>query len=247
VNEWTFQCDFYDVPLPTYCPKSLPKKHFEIDDPDVKRHKGILDVNLSTEVMRRGSFKTAHPGEIQFQGGGNPFTDGRVCVKQVYEPKEGGTAIVRLRGRAELEKLSVKCNCLRWAAILLDLTYSFIDREVKKRGKPSLPIPELRFVRTMIAIVRQHSKEKVFLVEEWFDLGAVGGSSGDQLEFHKYLGNSRSVSCLPPEAPRRAHEIAAFLVFAQHVQLEKTSGLAFTSDYQGAGNILTDPQITSNP
>ena len=196
--------------------------------------------------MRKGSSKTAHPGEILFQGGENPFTDGRVCVKQVYEPKEGGTAILRLRGRAELEKLSVECNCLRWAAILLDLTYSFIDRKVKKRGKPSLPIPELRFVRTMIAIVRQHSKEKVFLVEEWFDLGAVGGSSGDRLEYHKYLGNSRSVSCVPPTAPCRAHEIAAFLVFAQHVQLEKTTGLAFTSDYQGTNNILTDPQITLN-
>ena len=98
----------------------------------------------------------------------------------------------------------------------------------------------------MIAIVRQHSKEKVFLVEEWFDLGAVGSSSGDRLEYHKYLGNSHSVSCVPPTAPRRAHEIAAFLVFAQHVQLEKTTGLAFTSDYQGANNILTDPQITSN-
>ena len=97
MNEWTFQCDFYDVPLPTYCPNALPKKHFEIDDPDVKRYKGTLNVNLSTEVMHKGSFKMAHPREILFQGGENPFTDRRVCVKQVYEPKEGGTAILRLR------------------------------------------------------------------------------------------------------------------------------------------------------
>jgi len=191
-------------------------------------------------LSKEGSFKTAHPGKIEFQGGFNPFIDGKVCVKQVYERKEGSAAIVRLKGRDELEKLSAECNCLRWASILLDLTYQFINREVEKRGKLSLPIPILRFPCSMIAIVRDSSKEKVFLVEEWFDL--VDGPP-----FHKYLGNRFLEPCVPSTASPKAHQIADFLLFAQHVQWEKTGGLAFTSDYQGAGDILTDPQITSNP
>jgi len=83
--------------------------------------------------------------------------------------------------------------------------------------------------------------EKAFLVEEWIAL-----DNGEHL-FIKYLGNHFPESCIPPTACPKAHNIAEFLVFAQHVQWEKSGGLVFTSDYQGAGGILTDPQITSNP
>jgi len=92
----------------------------------------------------------------------------------------------------------------------------------------------------MIAIVQDSSMEKVFLIEEWFDLD-------NKHPFNKYLDNQLLQHCLPDTATHKAHEIAKFLIFAQHVQWEKTSSLAFTSDYQGAGDILTDPQITSNP
>lgn len=190
--------------------------------------------------MKEGSFKTAHPGKIEIQGGVNPFTDGNVCVKQVYERKDGSATIIRLKGRHELEKLSAECNCLKWATILLDLTYQFTNREVKKRGEPPLPILSLRFTCSMIAIVQDSSKEKVFLVEEWFDL--VGGPP-----FYKYLDNRFLEPSVPPTAHPKAHQVADFLAFAQHVQWEKTCNLAFTSDYQGTGDILTDPQITSNP
>lgn len=240
VNKWAFQCDFYEVPLPTYHPNGFPKRPFEIDDPDVELHQGSLRVNLSLALMKRGACKTAHPGTVHFQGGANPFTDGRVCVKQVYEWKDTSNTIIRLKGRHELEMLSVECNCLRWASILLDLTYQFVNREIEKRGDPPLPIPKLRFPRSMIAIVQDSSMEKVFLIEEWFDLD-------DEHPFNKYLDNRLPQHCLPDTATHKAHEIAKFLVFAQHVQWEKTGGLVFTSDYQGAGDILTDPQITSNP
>ena len=242
VNKRQFQCDCFEVPLTTYRPDNFPKKHFEIDDPGVQLHKGTLDVNLLKALMRQGSFKTAHPGTIEFQGETDAFADGLVCVKQVYELKEDGTTIVRLKGRVELEKLSMECNCLIWASILLDLTYQFIDREVMRRGQPPLPIPVLRFTRSMIAIVRESSMEKVFLVEEWLNLD---GLSGDK--FVKYLGNCFPESCVRPTDSPKAHEVAKFLIFAQHVQWEKTGGLVFTSDYQGAGGVLTDPQITSKP
>ena len=242
VNKRKFQCDFFEVPLTTYIPDALPEKPFEIDDPEVELHKGTLDIDFLKALMRQGSFKTAHPGTIEFQGKTDPFTDGLVCVKQVYELKEDRTTIIRLKGRHELEKLSTECNCLKWASILLDLTYQFIDREVKSRGQPLRPIPMLRFARSMIAIVRESSIEKVFLVEEWLNLDDHSGR-----KFFKYVGNHIPESCVCPTDPPKAHEVAEFLIFAQHVQWVKTRGLAFTSDYQGAGDVLTDPQITSNP
>ena len=83
--------------------------------------------------------------------------------------------------------------------------------------------------------------EKAFLIEEWFD------PDDKECPFVKYLGNHFLDPCVPITAPPRTHEIAEFLSFAQHVQWQKTSGLAFTSDYQGAGEVLTDPEIMSNP
>jgi hypothetical protein len=51
---------------------------------------------------------------------------------------------------------------------------------------------------------------------------------------------------LVSQAPK-AQEITEFLTFAQHVQWKKTQHMVFTADYQGAGDVLTDPQIMSNP
>jgi hypothetical protein len=207
VQKQTFQCDFYEVPFARYCPNRFPKKRFDIDDPDIKVHHGTLKVDFSKKLMKKGSFKTAHPGEIRFQGATNPYAGEKVCVKQVYEKKvDSPAAMIRLKGRHELEKLSAECNCLRWALILLDLTYQFVDHEVKKKGNPPLPIPRLRFPCSMIAIVVESSKEKVFLIEEWLDLA--------KHPFEKYLGNRLPESCLSDDATTNAHEITKFLLFS---------------------------------
>ena len=241
-----FKCEFYEVPSTKYVPNNFPKKKFEIKDPGVNVYLGTLEAQLGEADACTGTFKSAHPGKIQFINGGGPLANGRVCVKQVLERMPSG-AIVRLKGRHELEKLSVECNCLIWASILLDLTYQFIARKIEKMpvgGQLSCPIPvipTLRFTRSVIALVREPSMEKAFLVEEWIAL------DNNEHPFIKYLGNRFPESCVPPTASPEAHNIAEFLVFAQHVQWEKTGGLVFTSDYQGAGSILTDPQITSNP
>jgi hypothetical protein len=119
----TFTCDFYEVPVIKYSPDTFPKKTFEIDDPNVMVYKGTVDVNFLKSMMCQGSFKTAHPGTIKIQGGTNPFTGGLVCIKQVYECKDGSSTILQLKGQHELELLSMECNCLIWASMLLDLTY----------------------------------------------------------------------------------------------------------------------------
>ena len=252
VNKKTFRCTFYEIPEAEYQPGGLPDKAFQLDDDDVRLYHGTLTIDFTPELMEKGSFKTAHPGEVQLDGSvqtarqtvlsdRSPFPNGVVCVKQVYERRENSNAIARVRGRHELSAFSVECNCLKWASILLDLTYQFITREIKTRGEPSRPIPALRFTRTMIAIVQDPSAEKAFLVEEW-----INTDKGER-PYIKYLNNRYPQSCVSHSAPPKAHEIAEFLTFAQHVQWEKTHFLAFTSDYQGSGELLTDPQITSDP
>ena len=67
---------------------------FDIDDPDIKLRYGTLKVNFASALVKEGSFKTAHPRMVHFQDVTNPYTDRRVCVKQVYEQKVGSTAIV---------------------------------------------------------------------------------------------------------------------------------------------------------
>jgi hypothetical protein len=236
-----FKCTFYEIPEATYSRDGLPNKPFQLNGPGVRTYNGTLWVNLSNDVMRQGSFKTAHPGTVVFdpRPDMSPFTENRVCAKQLYQRKGKTGAITRMRGRDELKLFIVEADCFRWASILLDLTYQFIAREVKTRGEPPHQIPSLRFARAMIAIVEE--SEKVWLVEEWLDV------DDSERPFTKYIDNRFASPCLPETAPHKAQETAKFLVFAQHVQWEKTNWIAFTSDYQGVGNILTDPQITTHP
>jgi hypothetical protein len=122
----------------------------------------------------------------------------------------------------------------------MDLIYQFVACEVKTKGESPYPIPELRFMRVMIALVHNLPTPKAFLIEEWINM-----DNGDH-RFIKYLNNRVPHHISVPQAPK-AQEITDFLIFAQHVQWKKSQYLAFTSDYQGAGTLLTDPQITSNP
>lgn len=245
VNKNAFRCAFYEIPAATYDPDKLPCKALTLHDSDIRVHHGTLSVDFAPELVRMGSFKTSHPGKVQLNNDSEllPFTNGTVCVKQMYERKGNGDngAISRLKGNLELDALLVECNCVRWASILLDLTYQFIACEVKTRGEAPYPIPKLRFTRVIIALVHDLPTSKAFLVEEW-----INTDDGNH-QFIKYLNNRvpHHISSVP-QAPK-AWEITDFLIFAQHVQWKKTQCLAFTSDFQGAGDLLTDPQIMSNP
>jgi len=169
-----------------------------------------------------GTFKTAHPGRILSQSEHIPtcFAQ-KICVKQSYRQGSGHT-ISRYRSSEAHGKLVKEIVCLDWATILLDLTYGFIEGAVAEYGQPLGGIPQLRFVRAMLAdapSIRAH-----FLIEEWI---------GDNVEFVKYINNGRPVSCAGVDASEEVHRIAEFLCFAQHVQYNKTHGLVYTSDYQG--------------
>ena len=150
------------------------------------------------------------------RGGFNPSAH---C--EVYHRTHNG-AMSRFRGALEYEKIVKEIICLDWATILLDLTYGFIEDKVLRYGDHPKGIPQLRFVRTMLADAPDDGKH--FLVEEWM------GSSG---AFIKYINNGHPVSCVKASAPEEAHRISEFLCFAQHVQFDQTGGNVFTSDYQG--------------
>jgi hypothetical protein len=187
VNKKTFHHTFYEIPRVNYDPDELPStlRPFRLNDPDVTIFSGTLEVNLSPQTRQMRSFKTAHPGKVELGEGLNiaPFSNHWVCVKQVYEKRSNGNGIRQVRGRHNLDVLTVECNLLRWGSILLNLTYQFVLWEIKTRGEPAQPIPVLRFMWTMIAIVQDMSMEKAFLVEEWID------ADDHKHPFTKYINN----------------------------------------------------------
>ncbi|KAJ7589820.1 hypothetical protein C8J56DRAFT_859393 [Mycena floridula] len=119
------------------------------------------------------------------------------------------------------------------------MTYDFMDREVESCNIPFPPfsVAKLRprFVECGVALAMQSGTlGGSFLVEEEI-----------QGKFMKYVLNSHAVPIMRPRD--QGYDIATFLCFCQHVQYLKTGGLAYISDYQGAGDLLTNLQImTSN-
>jgi len=64
-------------------------------------------------MMQQGSFKTAHPGTIIFdpRPDMSPFTENKVCTKQMYQRKGKTGAIMRMRGQDKLKLFIVEANC----------------------------------------------------------------------------------------------------------------------------------------
>jgi len=237
-----FLCHFYEIPIASYDHDRLPDGTFDLDDKNVDIYWGTLDVNLKRQEGK-GRFKTAHPGWVKLDATPDlpPFTNQKVCIKQIYRQRTN-RAIARVSGHEELGAFVEKFNCVQWASILLDMTYQFVVRKIVKRGEPPYPIPELQYTRAMVVII-QGDSEKAFIVEELI----YSDKGEDEPQFRKYIDNCNPKSLLHIAEPTKAHTIAYFLLFSQHFQWQKTHMGAFVSDYQGAGGLLTDPQITSNP
>lgn len=102
---------------------------------------------------------------------------------------------------------------------------------------PSFNIPCLKFVEAGIFVKMgsevKHVKSSAarpsrsFLLEEKIPVPEGG-------EFIKYVHNASAVTAL-------------FLCACQHLQYDKTQGVAFVSDFQGCGELLTDAQIMTSP
>ena len=179
----------------------------------------------------QGAFKIAHPGNTNIP----LFGDSKqVCIKQTFFTCDDSISKSKKRviyqGQTQASNLSVELNCLGWASALMDIVYSFINKEKTVRGSPPFEIPQMRYVKAGLAI--QVSKDlpegtgaqNVYLLEEFIQSEEPGW-------FVKYLNNN---SAKPFKFKDKERSIRAeFLSFSQHVQFIETGNQAYLSDLQG--------------
>jgi hypothetical protein len=111
-----FCCKFIVIPQPKFNGE-FPSDQFNIDDEDLETdcYCSILSVDFTKGLMEKGLFKTAHPGRIRLDNNIDhpPFTNGMVCVKQIYKKwGEEGEKIRRVPEWYKADALSVECNIL---------------------------------------------------------------------------------------------------------------------------------------
>jgi hypothetical protein len=153
-----------------------------------------------------------------------------VCAKLAYymEPVVDHNGVSHNRHKVhekvkQMQIMSMELKCAVWAECLLSMCYVYIQ-EVYKKGKslPPFPIPELRFVRTALALAEKGPdiEPLVFLLEELI-------SDEEHGHFEKYVNNSSA------EPEQDSSELLLFLYFTQHCQYWLTGKMAYVSDYQG--------------
>ncbi|KAF8828266.1 hypothetical protein HHX47_DHR4000715 [Lentinula edodes] len=167
-----------------------------------------------------------------------------ICLKRCFDRSSTTGKRTMLCEDKQHEELSRELNCLLWAKVMLELVTSFIESVDRRLGtRPSFSIPRLRFVDAALVVARKGQRKEFYMMEELIP-------EHDGWSFHKYICNNSAVPLFTHETSSYAFEKncrARFLAFAQHVQYVETGRLAFTSDFQGAGDLLTDPQIITNP
>jgi len=174
-----------------------------------------------------------------------------VALKRPFEKRQG-IGIKRLGVVDEEKKVMVEATMLRYASSLLNFAYAHINQFIADHDPPQAPfiIPELRFVNGAIAFAQKEvevshhglgtpiSHRAVYLLEELLGLK-------DKSAFDKYIHNANATPLQEVDEP--GYETAVFLCFIQHIQFVKTHYQAYVSDFQGTGELLTDPQIMTNP
>jgi hypothetical protein len=175
----------------------------------------------------------------------------------------------------ESRKVLMEAMLLGWADSLLYFAYAFIHKFIadKKPAEPPFTIPQLRFVKAAISYSEiplqvvgatrrtssslgtqaTTSHRAAYLIEELLPMDR---------SFIKYIHNADAVPL--QDINEQGHEIGVFLCFVQHVQFVHTHGQAYISDFQGtfhnltlgltllksfpgAGDLLTDPQVMTDP
>ncbi|KAJ7650765.1 hypothetical protein FB45DRAFT_1050655 [Roridomyces roridus] len=219
--------------------------------PDPRRAvQGVL--HTSDQYIGRGTFKTAQLAYLTLvslatDGVGSqpnqcvvlkrPYTNG----KQVGEQFE----IARFGPQEEYRSILMEANVFQWSSTLHAHTDSFVSRQVVTCGRPTFPLPEIRFVSAGVAVVHsaggfgQRKVVRSFLVEELIP--------DHELGFTKFICNSSAVPLVTVLSDPNTADVAEYLAFTQHVQYSKTGGMAYLSDLQGSTELLTDTQIMTNP
>ncbi|KAI9068217.1 hypothetical protein FKP32DRAFT_1683478 [Trametes sanguinea] len=189
---------------------------------------GRLVLDTSQETAEQGTFKRALFGTL--------------AADDTLWPCAGDDADPLASLRAKL--LMQDVQCIVWANALLELVYAYVndmlrDEEslpVLRGGRKPSAVPQLRFVHAAFAITEK--EDKAYLIEERIPFNQPH-------VWFKYINNDSGKPI--PQKEKLETERALFLAFSQHVQLWKTQGLAFVTDYQGGLGLLSDPQIVTNP
>ncbi|KAJ8495674.1 hypothetical protein ONZ45_g12771 [Pleurotus djamor] len=176
----------------------------------------------------------------------------------------------------ELKRTLLEANILRWASSLLEFGYSFVEHtiesldaaaansdhspldtntaaQLKLLTKLRYSIPQLRFVHA--AVVKSHTQAAHDSIASTATrVGNVGNHVATYLieerippasSFIKYINNANATSLITnPRSPYYAQ--ARFLCTMQHILYVKTERKLFISDFQGAGLLLTDPQVMTS-
>jgi len=214
------QCMLYPTAETTFSGLIVHARSFDAIA-DCKGPIGLSLIYNPQAAPNYGSFKRAIFGHLS----GSIFPDSEstsICIKQCWYLCKASGIRFAYDNHTQVTKLSAEINCLRWAAALMGIVYDFINKYTEIHGKPSFIIPEMRFVKSALAIV--DTTHETYMLEEVIDEAADGA-------FMKYIGNG-SVKPLDSLSGAAAYR-AEFLAFSQHVQYMKTSGLAFIGDFQG--------------
>ncbi|KAG2090557.1 hypothetical protein BD769DRAFT_1395777 [Suillus cothurnatus] len=261
LGTYTENIHFYGIPTRQLADilKNPDYRSFKVEP--VQSITGQLTINSSTRSMLgAGGFKTAHPGWLSLNplitSGLGSIPGQNIAVKRPFHkvfpsPSSLMYKIGRFSSIDEIAKLVKEANVLYWSRSLLQLTYAFIDGCIASSDEP-LPfiIPCVRFVDAGMAISYSQRDPKPTRAGSKTGSTCVGHLVEELIEggpdaFLKFIHNMDSNPLLDQDNYR--YEVALFSAFTQHVQYVKTGGLAFISDYQGSTELLTDPQILTDP
>ncbi|KAG1790000.1 uncharacterized protein HD556DRAFT_1446572 [Suillus plorans] len=261
LGTYTENVHFYGIPTRPLADilKNLNYRSFKVEP--AQAIIGQLTVNSSTRSMLgAGGFKTAHPGWLSLtplvKSGLGSVPGQNVAVKRPFHkvfPSASSLMykIGRFSSIDEIAKLGKEANVLYWAHSLLQLTYAFIDHCIASSEEPPpFDIPRVRFVDAGLAISYSQRDSKPTKAGSKTGSSCVGYLVEELIEggpdvFMKFIHNMDSNPLLDHDD--YGYEVASFFSFTQHVQYVKTGGLAFISDYQGSTELLTDPQILTDP
>ncbi len=241
-----------------------------------------MEVQVAAEnIIGIAELKTAHSGKLTlFSSSNSPqISNKAVVVKRLYrktltrKARADREEFAKLEGRYapadELHKLHIEANVLYWAIALQRMSDGYIQRKLDLDSAledKQIEIPRgIRFVNAGLALVHGALAPLQTVVSASTTLRAV------YLIEEPITGAIIHNADATPELTEaeEGYSLALFLACHQHIQYEKTGGLAFISDYQGIFSTIivlmtlilidcttavlgglslsTDPQIMSHP
>lgn len=186
----------------------------------------------SAQYTGAGAFKTCQNGHITLLpapdvGNIGLVSNDLVAAKRCFykDTTASNVQYCRYVGSTDLEKMQLEANTMYWAHSLTAMAQQFLD----SKERPPFALPRPRFVDAGLALVYSepgpHTSKRqlhhVWLLEE--HMAAEG--------FKKYILNDNAVPLMGKG--EEGYEMAQYLCFVQHIQYEKTGGLAYVSDFQG--------------